>query len=303
VIETLKKDLSNYVLTLVSQIESILSGKTMVDEDTLNKMNLLMLLQTKTNKDPLVKEKLITQLDEITDKVVANMDFQSNNTLLFGDSMYSGQIYMSNELDTSKDKAIANKLPIYNVTECENILREVYNLSENDSIIYVTSATDGELYNQNSTSYKIIAYDSVSKKRLNLDYCEDINNRVEVPLDTSQFNMTLYNELKDQGIDIFDQNDSVFNDRCISYTDNSTGSDTTLNWRRQFLFAQKVPMCVGFNCTYQGVSEFNYLKCDCTGLNTGSGFIDDISKMLLDSLTEINIGIVTCYKQIPTVNI
>jgi hypothetical protein len=141
----------------------------------------------------------------------------------------------------------------------------------------------------------------VTKAKLNLDYCEDIQNRVEIPIDTSQFNMTLYHELKAQGIDIFDPKESIFNDRCISYTDNSTGTDTTLNWRRKFLYTQKVPMCVGFNCTYQGVSEANFLQCKCGGLNSDSEFLNSVSQMLLNSLSEINIGIVKCYKLIPTV--
>jgi hypothetical protein len=273
----------------------------MIDDDALSKVNLLMLLEAKTDNDPLKKEKLKSQLGEITDQIVANMDLPSGNTLLFGDGMFSGQIYTSDELSAAKDNAIANNLPIYNITECEKKLREVNNIPEDNSIIYVTSATDGAFDDQNSTSYKFIAYDSVTKKRLDLSECEDLKSRVELPLDTSQFNMTLYNELKEQGIDIFNPNDAIYNDRCISYTNNETGSDTTLNWRRQFLLTQKVPICVGFNCTYQGVSEFNYLKCDCSGLNSGSGIVDSITQMLLDSLSEINIGIVACYKQIPTV--
>jgi hypothetical protein len=101
-----------------------------------------MLLEKKTNNNPSNKDKLNSQLDEITDKVVANMDLSSGNTLLFGDDMYSGQIYTSDDPAASKDKAITNNLPIYNVTECEKILREVYNLQENNTIIYVTSATE-----------------------------------------------------------------------------------------------------------------------------------------------------------------
>jgi hypothetical protein len=300
-IERLKQELSKYFLTIDDLIRRTLAGETAVNKDTLNKMNLLMLLQAKTDGDSLNKEKMQQQLDEIIDKVVANSDLSRDDTLLFGDSLYSGQIYTSGSLTAARDNAMDNNLPIYNITECEKMLREMYNLSANDTIVYVTSATDGQLNDKNSTSYKIKAYDNVSKERLNLDYCEDIKNRVEIPLDTSQFNMTLYNELIEQGIDIFDPKEAIFNDRCISYTDNTTNSDTSLNWRREHLYSQKVPMCIGFNCTYDGVNEFNYLNCNCAGLNSDSAVLNSVSEILLSSLSEINIGIVTCYKQIPTV--
>jgi hypothetical protein len=261
-----------------------------------------MLLEMKTSNDTLKKQQLKTYKEEITDKIVASIDLPSNNTMVFGDSMYAGQIYSSNDITTSRDNAIANGLPVFNMTECEQILRKVYSLAENSTIIYVTSATDGLLNESNLTSYGITAYDWETKKRLELDNCEDVKNSVEVPLtDTTGLNMTLYNELKEQGIDLFNPNDPIFNDICISYTDNST--DTTLNWRRQHLHPQKMPICVGINCTYQGINEFDYVKCDCTGMNSGSEVLNQISEILLESLSEINIVIVTCYKQIPTVRL
>jgi hypothetical protein len=259
-----------------------------------------MLLEAKSTNDPLKKAKLINNMEDITDKVVQNIDLEDGDNMVFGDKMYSGQIYTSDDLSLSRDMAIMNNLPLYNVTECEAILREVYGLTANDTIIYVTGAIDGLYNDKNSTSYKISAYDGKSKKKLDLDNCENAQNSVEIPLsDTSGINMTLYNEMKEQGIDIFNPNDNFYNDRCVSYAANDT--DITIKNRRNILSAQKVPECVGLNCTYQGIGEYNYLKCQCAGLGSSSTIVNQITDMLFDSLSQINVGIVTCYKQILTV--
>jgi hypothetical protein len=263
-----------------------------------------MLLEAKTSNSSLTKQQLKIYKEEVTDKVIASINLPHNNTMVFGDSMFAGQIYSSNNELISRDNAMANGLPMYNMTECEHKLRKAYNLAEDSIIIYVTSATDALLNEGDSTSYGISAYDSVSKQRLDLDNCKDISISVEVPLtDTTELNMTQYTEMKEQGIDIFDPNDPIYNDICISYTNTDNSTDTTLNWRRHNLYPQKMPMCIGVNCTYQGISEFNYVKCDCTGMDSGSDVVNQISKVLLDSLSEINIGIVTCYKQIPSVRL
>jgi hypothetical protein len=288
---------------LVEQIENIINGNAPVNAHTLDQINLLMLLEAKTTDDPLKKSQLRNYSDGIIDKVISSIDLSNKNSMVFGDDMYSGQIYSSDD-EIYREDAILNNLPIYNMTECESTLRGVYGLTENSTIIYITSVTNGLLNENNSTSYKITAYDGETMKKLSLTYCEDVSNSVEIPLsNTSELNLTLYNEMKEQGIDIFNPNDPIYNDICMSYIDNSTDSDTTITWRRKHLNPQKMPMCIGVNCTYQGINEFNYIKCDCTGINSGSSIVDGVAEVLMDSLSEINIGIVSCYRQIPTVSI
>jgi hypothetical protein len=303
-VNQLKQSLGKNNITVDDQLQSIINGNVPIDANTLDQINLLMLLEAKTTDDPLKKSQLKAYSNDIIDKFVSSVDLSDKkNSMLFGDSMYSGQIYSSDDELLSIDNAVSNSLPIYNMTQCESILKEIYGLDKNSTIIYVTSATNGILNENNSTSYRITAYDGVTKAKLDLSYCEEVSNSVEIPLsDTAGLNLTLYKEMKEQGIDIFNPDDPFFNDICISYSNNSTDSDATLNWRRQHFYPQKMPMCVGVNCTYQGISEFNYVKCDCTGINSGSDIVDQIGNVLLESLSEINIGIVSCYKQIPTVS-
>jgi hypothetical protein len=267
--------------------------------DDIDKLNLLMLLEQKSSNDPLQKQKFQSYSTKLLDKVVSNINITSNNTQLFGNTVFSGQIYKSNDNILSRDIALQNNLPIYNMTGCEAQLKKFYNLSENSEILYIASKTDGLMNNHSTTSYNILAYDNQSKHKLDLTLCNKTST-VEMPLtESSAVNLTLYRDMKEQGVDLLNPNDPIFNDICISYNDNISG--TTLNWRRQNLYPQKIPMCVGFNCTYQGINEFNYVNCECSGLGSTSDILNMFSSNIMESLSEINIGIVSCYKQIPSV--
>jgi hypothetical protein len=261
-----------------------------------------MMVETKSSNDPLQKQKLQLYSTEIMDKIVYNIDLTSNSTKLFGDSVFAGQIYKSSDFEQSLDMAIQNNLPIFNMTECEVQLKQKYNLNKDSEIIYVTSMTDRLMNIQNKTSYNILAYENKTKQKLDLTYCNKTST-VEMPLtNTSMINLTLYKVMKEQGIDIFNPDDPIFNDICVSYNDNNNLMDTTLNWRRQNLYQQKRPMCIGFNCTYKSINEFNYIKCSCSELDSQSSIINTLSDVLMSTLSEINISIVTCYKQIPSVS-
>jgi hypothetical protein len=259
----------------------------------------MMLLETKTDNDPIKKNKLNLYSDQIMDKIIANTDIPSNSTVMFGDSMYSGQIYTSNDIIVSREHAVHNGLPIFETAECEKILREVYNIPVDQEIIYVTSNTDGSMNDKDTTSYKLAAYNSITKERLELNHCSDISNTVSIPLRLNNgLNLTLYNEMKELGIDILNPNDPAFNDKCVSYSD-INGEDMSLSWRRENLYQQKMPICLGTDCTYTGINEFNYVTCNCTGLQSDSEFINDVTQIILGSLSDINIGIVTCTHVIP----
>jgi hypothetical protein len=272
----------------------MLDERKSMDDDVLLKMNLLMLIQNITNTSLLDRDKLREVADQVIDKVVTQMKVPENSTFVFGDSMYSGQIYTSDTNSISKDNAIMNNLPIYNVTQCENLLKEYYNISK---IIYMTNSVDGSLTGDSSNSYRITAYDDLSRKKLNLDLCENVQNEIKIPLTNTDINMTRYTELKEQGIDILNKNDPVFTDRCATFVD-SNGKDTSINWRIENLYQKKMPMCIGFNCTYDGIDEFYYAKCTCTGLQTDVAILNEFVDFFLSKLSELNIGILFCYKNI-----
>jgi hypothetical protein len=255
-------------------------------------LNLLMAL----DKGSGMKQKT----EAIIDKVVSFTNIPTNGTVVIGDSMFSGQLYTSGTNSTTiRENAVTNGLPIYDTAACDKVLKEFYNLTDNDEILYLTGGFNPSLNQEAVSTYKITAYDGQTKQKLNMDLCQNISQTVELPLNsnTTEFNLTQYNEMKEAGIDIFDPEDPFFTDRCATF--NSTGDGTSLSWRRKNLYQKKQPMCIGFSCTFEGISAYNYIKCNCTGLKTDIEMFNKLVDTIISSISKLNVGIITCYTAIP----
>jgi hypothetical protein len=124
-------------------MENLANGKMAVTKNSLEQLNLLMQMEKNSDKDAQRITRLKSYTEAITDKVVASAKLPDDNSMMFGDNMYAGQIFKSNSDLISRENAIAHNLPIYNLTECENRLREVYNLTSDSEFVYATSMTDG----------------------------------------------------------------------------------------------------------------------------------------------------------------
>src|SRR4051812_11316153 len=99
-------------------MENIVGGKLSVDEDSLDQMNLLMLLEAKTSNDTITMDKIKSYSEDIVEKVIANFELPNNSTTLFGGSMYSGQIFTLQNETLAKNMVIQNNLPTFNVSGC-----------------------------------------------------------------------------------------------------------------------------------------------------------------------------------------
>jgi hypothetical protein len=260
-----------------------------------------MMLETQTDNVPLKKQELKTKAIQLNDRLVQTSNLTNNSSVIMGDSMFSTYMYRNNE---SKGTAVSYSHPIYNSTDCENLLVKVYNLTSVDDIVFVTNIINATLIDDDSdsNSYKFSAY--AGGQKLDIDVCDNLTYSIQIPIDNKfSVNLTKYKELKAQGIDTLDPNDPAFTDRCYSHVDNTTGGDTTLNWRQQHYYQQKIPMCIGVNCTYKGISQFDYVECACTGLQTNNMVAIELMNKFLVSASKLNIGIVRCYNRIISVNL
>jgi hypothetical protein len=286
-------------------LERVIENTDPMDSATQSKLNLALLLGNQIdseNGNRIESNILKLMADELLNKAVlyGNLNNATNSTII-GDKALSSHIYLSSSQQDSINVAIKDNFPVYNMTECEATLRKYYNIT--GDIVYAANNYDGILNKDNNTnSYTISVYDYETKKKLDLDLCMDDQIEVQLPLtNTSDLNLTFYKEMKNKGIDIFNPDDAAFNDIC--FIDTYNGTDTTINWRREHYLNQKIPMCVGVNCTYQGLTEDNYVTCKCSGLQGDSSLINTIVNYFLESLSDYNIWVIYCYKQIPTVSL
>jgi hypothetical protein len=276
-----------------------MNGLKPIDEDTLNELNLNMLLQNLSQGNDSEKELLKQKAIILNDKLVQYALTGNSTNLISGNSIFSTFISQNDEL--SKENAIKFNHPIFNSTDCEDFLVREYNLSSRYDLILVTNKINASLNNNDKESYKFSAYNGKTGKKLDIDICNNIKYSVQLPItNTTIFNLTAYKVLKTEGIDIFNPSDPAFTDRCYTHIDNQTGADTTVNWRKQNYLQQNIPMCVGINCTYQGVSD--YIQCTCTGMQTDNVLVNEVIDYLFTAISKFNIAVIFCYREIKLVS-
>jgi hypothetical protein len=255
-------------------------------------LNLAMLIQSKKNN---TKEfnNLKDLAIKLNDLQIKHLNLTSNGALFTGDSMFSSHIYSSNNETVIRNNSLSNGFAYFNSTNCRKVLMNFYSLSEDTEIIFVTNNFNGTLNLNQTDSYMISAYNLITKEKLNIDICKNTTGVIQMPINLPNFNQTFYTEMKQEGIDILDPKDPIFNDRCMSYVDKPTNADTTINWRRGAYLGGIMPLCRGVNCKYNGVTDDGYVNCTC-GIGTDTEIQSISISVALDSINNINFEIITC---------
>ena len=211
------------------------------------------------------------------------------------------KIIAENNLNISENSKITiSKYPQNSSTitkldlfDCEGILREHYNLTENLYLILIK--TNDENFPTEKVEY--IVCDSNGNK-LNLSICDSIKIDITYSItNDDKANINMAQKLLEDNIDIYNINDSFYNDVCNNK--NVGDNDITLEDRKNDIF---VNLCYEENCFYK---SFNYsnnaVVCSCgVSNNNNNETIDEIStnnflKYLND---KINYKIIKCYKYI-----
>jgi hypothetical protein len=273
----------------------------------INLLNLAMLIRIKTNSTDLSEFEILKErANNITDEYILNSnltDLTKNDSLIIGNSIFSSQMYLSNGDETLiQERTFNNNFAFFDMKECEKVLRDHYNITQSTPIIYITNNFDSALSSNNSNTFSITAYNSENKQKLNIDLCKDVKQTIMLPIkNMTGLNLTLYKEMKEVGVDIFNASDPYFNDRCISLTENDT-LVTTIGLRREKYLQPLAPECNGYNCTYNSITNNNsYVECSC-GLKKNDIFYVLPVGYLVDSLSKFNFDVVKCPALIPVFN-
>ena len=207
------------------------------------------------------------------------------------------QVYPSDSDELSR-----NDVSSLNVSNCEKVLIEKYNLPKDEKLIIAKF----DIYNKDNTSMKVeyLIFDSKGNK-LNLEYCEGLNTEVYYPIRNkddilSEEAITMKNE----GIDIFNPNDPFFNDICFPYS--TLGNDVLLKDRRESMY-KEVSFCED-GCYYE---EIDYIsqkaKCKCQTKTEFAQEYQELSEIkdkdsFPNALPFLNIVVVKCYVLFPVWN-
>jgi hypothetical protein len=281
------------ILILVQSISLTANNTQQFDDKSLDMLNLAMLLQVNL-KNNTVKINNLKQLAlKLSNLQIKLANLTNNYTLMSGERMFSSLMYSPDNDTLVREDSINNNFAYFNLTNCKEALKDYYNLSNSD-IIFITNNFNGSLNEQQVNSYMVSAYNANTKEKLDIDICENITETIEIPLtNLTDFNLTFYKDMKQQGIDILNPDDPYYNDRCMSIVDNDTQADTTINWRRDKYMNRTLPQCVGINCKYHGITDDNYINCTC-GIKTDIEMINNSVNFIVSYLTQFNFAIVTC---------
>ena len=167
----------------------------------------------------------------------------------------------SNELDALQN-ANSSGLSIINLKECETLLKQQYNISENLTLIILKYEKLTGIGAEKSIQYEI--YNPLDFKPLNLSICENTDIDIAIPIDVEDEIVDLYNNIKDQGYDLFDRNSRFYLDICTPFQAEN-GADVLLADRVYYFFSRiaNLTICPS-NCVLSSFSiENKYLSCQC----------------------------------------
>ena len=188
--------------------------------------------------------------------------------------------------------------------ECEQRLREYYNLSANSTLsVFQTELTSSnERTLTNKVQYTVYLVDEENSTQLNLSICENqkIQINYQIKNDTN-FDIQKFSKFEDIGIDILNSSDPFFNDICYTYTDGS--SDVILTDRINEIY-QNYSLCDS-GCEYEGLNATTgTVSCSCNVTSEDSDDDDDtasnLKSIFLSLFSDSTIGVIQCYKNVFT---
>ena len=282
----IKEDTTN-IPTLVNfsdEISTYQSDKTYISENILEISEEII----NENNEEILKRYLDINRDEIENnlkKIIDDIDIGKNYEIKGNDFTLKIKPTNSTLFDNSTHVEF---------DECEKILRNHYNISNSSIITFFQFEFD----NDNTQSYiKQVEYQTYNEEKIILDLslCKDVNIKIYheikegVVLDESFISF-----FEDLGIDIFDINNSFFNDLCHPFSNNS--NDIILQDRIKYIY-KNYSLCEQ-DCNYNSIDiESMTIACDCMVKENLSTVISPLNfgQAKESSILDSNIGVIKCY--------
>lgn len=273
---------------------------TIPDKDSLNCQNALSNITLSSNSSEIIEyvtnippETFIENVNDASQLLISKSPPNSVTVIKTDDMSFS--LYPTS---IKKEKIQQSNSPVIELGDCENLLRDFYNISKDEQLYIGVVMFNNKNYQYNKTRY--IVYDS-SGKELDLTVCDDVPIREtkKLNVDFEGLNYQLAKTLAaNSGINIYNASEPVFNDRCIPLQCN--GKDTTLTDRKNKI-QSKASLCEE-NCNLLDVNfTTNEIQCECPpqkGKMTFNSFVanNEIYNQFTEIFTSTNIYLFKCYK-------
>ena len=147
--------------------------------------------------------------------------------------MTKNVIFQLSTLDEQNKQTLEN-IFISNVDigECEKIIRKQKHLKEEENLTIIKIDIKNDDYKATFVQYEI--YDP-NKTKVDLSVCKNISIYINTPLYLSHEIESLYESLSESGYNLFNSNDSFYNDICSPYT-SENGIDIPISDRQNEIY-------------------------------------------------------------------
>lgn len=206
-------------------------------------------------------EDLYTQIQNYI--LIEYSNSNEKNIIVKGESDFIYQITTSENEKRLMNSNISKKgynISIIDFTECEQLFKKEYNISENASLILLKMERLTQNISEKNIQYQV--YEPYNMSLLMLFVCENTVVKIYIPYTLTGETLTLYQSLKESGYDLFSKNDKFYNDICTPYT-SLQGTDICLSSRQKYIYGQFTHLCQE-NCELSNYyNDTEYISCDC----------------------------------------
>ena len=235
-----KSSIINIQTTLISDLYEIIQPLNKIKIDYYENSNF-----TSGEINQLIYEQIINNVMKNID------DIKGNGIVIEGkNNCYYQFTTLEDERSNNFDNNDSIKFSKIDLGECEDVLRENYNLNKNISLLILKLEKISNKSSERFLQFEV--YEPINMTKLNLSLCNDISIDIYIPVKLSE----------EMGYDLFDINSKFYTDFCTPYT-SPDGTDILLSDRVNYIFNNEETQCQP-NCKFSDYSfETQALKCDC----------------------------------------
>ena len=187
-------------------------------------------------------------------------------------------IFQLSTIDEQKNSELP-EISSVDLGDCESLLRSQEQISDDEDFIMIKIDLKDSSLSATYVQYEI--YNPNTLEIVSLDVCKDIPITLSIPVNLGNETEGLYLSLEQLGYNLFNINDSFYNDICSKYTAEN-GADMILSNRKNVIYDnnKNVSLCQK-DCTFVSYnSTTKKAKCDCQVQKQET--ITDITKISFD---------------------
>ena len=224
-----------------------------------------------------------------------NISFLKEDFTLSGDNV----TYQITTTGNQKNANYKLNVSVIDLGECEKKIKRNISYEEDPNPLIILKI-DVKKTETKSTAVEYEVYNPYTRDKIDLSICTNTTIAIYSPINLNNQEISLYDELDEQGYNLFDVNNSFYIDPCTQYT-SSNGTDVSLLDRKDYYYNQDIVLCEDI-CKYIEVNtETKKVYCLCSVKNSVNleSNQEFSPKILLEQFYKVNtyanFEVLSCY--------